>query len=376
MIRPCLLGAAFCLVVSSACVRGQAQTPATALPPPPIDDEGDGGLLRVDQPERFLLAPAAERRAVAELSVTGVVSPDVSRAMPVVSLASGRVVDVRVRLGDEVRRGQLLLRMQSADVATAFADYRKALADETLARTRLDRAQALFAHDALAKKDLEAAEDTQAKAAVDVQTTAERLRVLGASINGPPTGVIEITAPTAGIITEQNVAAATGVKSLDNSPSLFTISDLSRVWVLCDVFESDLPTVRVGDAADIRLTAYPDRVLTGRITNIGAMLDSNLRTAKVRIDVANPGVMSVGMFVSAKFHGQTTTLHAVVPAAAVLRLHDRDWVYVPAGRGQFVRREVVSGETLSGQQQELLAGLPPGERVVANARALQSAVEQ
>ncbi|HJZ76181.1 MAG TPA: efflux RND transporter periplasmic adaptor subunit [Vicinamibacterales bacterium] len=376
MIRPALVGAALFLVVSSACARGEAHSQPRALPRPPIDETGDGSLVRVAYAERFALAAAAERRTAPELSVTGVVSPDVSRAVPVVSLASGRVVDVRVRLGDEVRQGQLLLRIQSADVAAAFADYRKAVANETLARTQLERARTLFAEEAVAKKDLEAAQDTEDKAVVDAQTTAERLRVLGASTDRPPTGVIEITAPTSGIITEQNVATAAGVKSLDNSPSLFTISDLSRVWVLCDVHERDLASVRVGDSADIRLSAYPDRVLTGRITNIGAVLDPNLRTAKVRIEMANSGVISVGMFVSATFHGQTMTLHAVVPAAAVLRLHDRDWVYVPAGHGEFVRREVVCGETLPGQQQELLSGLRPGERVVASALAFQTAVEQ
>jgi len=188
--------------------------------------------------------------------------------------------------------------------------------------------------------------------------------------------VIEITAPTSGVITEQNVATAAGVKSLDNSPNLFTISDLSRVWILCDVYENNLSTVRVGDAADIRLTAYPDRVLTGRVANIGAILDPNLRTAKVRIEVANPGVIRIGMFVSATFHGQAAETHAVVPATAVLHLHDRDWVYVSTGPGQFARREVVAGRTLPAEQQELVSGLRPGERVVANALVLENTVDQ
>jgi len=332
--------------------------------------------VRVEHPERFPLVTAAEHRAAPELAVTGVVSPDVSRAVPVVSLASGRVVDIRVRLGDAVRKGQVLLRLQSADVAAAFADHRKAVADEALARTQLERAQMLFDRGAVARKDLEVAQDTEDKAAVDVQATAERLRVLGAGTDRPPSGVIEITAPTSGVITEQNVATAAGVKSLDNSPNLFTISDLSRVWILCDVYENNLSTVRVGDAADIRLTAYPDRVLTGRVANIGAILDPNLRTAKVRIEVANPGVIRVGMFVSATFHGQAAETHAVVPATAVLHLHDRDWVYVSTGPGQFARREVVAGRTLPAEQQELVSGLRPGERVVANALVLQNTVDQ
>jgi cobalt-zinc-cadmium efflux system membrane fusion protein len=165
------------------------------------------------------------------------------------------------------------------------------------------------------------------------------------------------------------------VKTLDNSPNLFTISDLTRVWILCDVYENDLRAVRVGDKADIRLNAYPDRVLTGTIQNISAVLDPNLRTAKVRIEVDNPGLMRVGMFVTAIFHGLTQETRAVVPAAAVLHLHDREWVYVPEGSGQFRRVEVAAGQSLAEGHVELRAGLRPGQQVVSNALALQTAVE-
>ena len=123
---------------------------------------------------------------MSELSVTGVVSPDVSRAVPVVSLSSGRVIDLRARLGDQVHQGQLLLRIQSADVSAAFSDYRKAVADEALARAQLDRAKVLYDRGAIAKKDLEVAEDTANKAVVDVETTAEHLRVLGMSATPDP----------------------------------------------------------------------------------------------------------------------------------------------------------------------------------------------
>ena len=372
-VGSCLLAAPW---LTTGCARGHAQTESTAPLPISIDEEGDGSLVRVDHPERFPLTAAAARRAAPELSVTGVVAPDVSRAVPVISLASGRVIDVRARLGDQVRKGQLLLRIQSADVAAAFADYRKAVADEVLARTQLDRARALFDRGAIARKDLEVAQDVDDKAVVDVETTAERLGLLGVATDRPPSGVVDITAPASGVITEQNVATAAGVKSLDNSPNLFTIADLSRVWILCDVYENDLASVRVGDAADIHLAAYPDRVLTGRIDNIGPILDPSLRTAKVRIEVANPALMRVGMFVTATFRGRTTEVHAVVPATAVLHLHDRDWVYVPAGEGRFVRREVVSGRMLPVLQQELLSGLQPGERVVTNALVLQNTVDQ
>jgi cobalt-zinc-cadmium efflux system membrane fusion protein len=357
--------------------RGSTENGASGAPPPAVvDHEGDTSAIRVDQPDQFPLATATAHDATPELSVTGVVNPDVSRAVPVVSLASGRVIDLRARLGDRVQKGQLLLRIQSADVAAAFSDYRKAVADRALADSQLARAKALFERGAIAKKDEEVAQDAADKARVDVENATERLRVLGMDASQPPTPIVDVVAPAAGVITEQNVTNAAGVKSLDNSPNLFTISDLSRVWIVCDVYENDLRTVRVGDTAEINLAAYPDRVLKGRISNIGAILDPTIRAAKVRIEVANPGVLRIGMFVTATFHGRLTETRAVVPAAAVLHLHDRDWVYVPVGHGRFERREVIGGQMLADHRQELRSGLRPGERVVANALVFQNTVEQ
>jgi len=347
-----------------------------APPPAAVEHEGESGTIQVTQPERFKVVAAAQHDAAPELSVTGVVNPDVSRNVPVVSLAAGRVVAVQVHLGDQVQKGQVLLRIQSADVAAGFADYRKAVSARGLADSQLDRANALLEHGAIAKKDLEVAQDAADRARVDVENAAERLRVLGVDPAGAPTAVVDVTAPVSGVITEQNVTNAGGVKSLDNSPNLFTISDLSRVWIVCDVYENDLPTVRVGDTADVRLTAYPDLALKGRIDNISEILDPTLRTAKVRIEVANPGVLRVGMFATATFHGRVTEVRPVVPAAAVLHLHDRDWVYVPIGNDRFERREVVGGSMLAGNMQELRSGLRPGERVVANALVFQNSAEQ
>jgi cobalt-zinc-cadmium efflux system membrane fusion protein len=356
--------------------HGSADPASVAPPPAQIDHEGDGRLVHVDHPEQFPLVAATRHDALPALSVTGAVSPDVSRTVPVVSLSSGRVIDLRARLGDQVRKGQLLLRIQSADLSSAFSDYRKARADEALARSQLDRATALFERGAIAKKDLEVAEDTANKAVVDVETAAERLRVLGVSPSQTPTATVDIVAPVSGVITEQNVTNAAGVKTLDNSPNLFTISDLSHVWIVCDVYENDLPTVRIGDTADIHLTAYPDRVLTGRISNVLPILDPLIRTAKVRIEVSNPGILRLGMFVTATFHGQTRQSRAVVPATAILHLHDREWIYEPAGGGSFQRVEVVSGDMLPGRMQELVSGLEPGQQVVTNALVLQNTVEQ
>jgi cobalt-zinc-cadmium efflux system membrane fusion protein len=364
-----------CLASSGCTVKGNATADAGAPPPVLVEHVGAGIVSQVDHPEQFPLVAAEHYEGRPTLSVTGVVSADVTRAVPVVALAVGRVVELRARLGDQVRRGQLLLRVQSGDVAGAFSTYRHALADKQLARTQLDRAQALYERGAIARKDVEVAQDADDKAAADVEAGAEQLRVMGVDPATPFTGLVDVVAPVSGVITEQNITNAGGVKSLD-SPNLFTISDLSRVWIVCDVYESDLASVQVGDDAEVRLTAYPGRVLTGRVGNILPILDPALRTAKVRIEVPNPGLMRLGMFVTATFHGQKSLVRAAVPAEAILHLHDRDWVYEPDGPSGFRRVEVVSGETLPANRQEVRSGLTPGQRVVANALALQNTVEQ
>jgi cobalt-zinc-cadmium efflux system membrane fusion protein len=376
-MREVTLATVICGALALAGCSGKIATDASAGAPPPtiVEREPDASLLKVDHPERFPLATAAKYNAAPELNATGVVSADVSRSIPVVSLASGRVVDIRARLGDQVTKGQLLMRVRSADVSGAFADHRKAVVNENLARAQLERAQTLYDNGAIAKKDLEVAQTAEENAQVDVQNTEERIRVLGADPNHPD-GVVDITAPVSGVIVEQNVTNAGGVKTLDNSPNLFTIADLSHVWIVCDVYENDLPSIRPGEYADIRLNAYPDRVLKGRISNIGPMLDPAIRTAKVRLEVENSGILRIGMFVTATFHGLSQETRAAVPASAVLHLHDRDWLYVPAEAGRFRRVEVSGGKMLPGNLQEIVSGIQPGQRVVSNALVLQNTVEQ
>jgi membrane fusion protein, heavy metal efflux system len=330
----------------------------------------------VNRPEQFPLATATQHPTTSELVVTGTVTPDVSRSVPVVSLASGRVVAVHARLGDTVQKGQLLLTIRSDDVAGGFSDYRKAVADETLARTQLERSADLFKNGAIAMNDLQVAQDTEDKAKVDLETTEEHLRLLG---NDPhkPMGMVDIFAPTSGVITDQEVTNASAVQAF-NTPSPFTISDLSSVWIVCDVYENDLPTVRIGDTAEITLNAYPDRTFKGRVSNIGALLDPNIRTAKVRIEVRNPGFMRLGMFAKATFRGQTTEMHTVVPASAILHMHDRDFVFIPAPDKKFRRLEIVGGDLLPGNTklQEIKSGLKPGQQVVTNALVLDSVLAE
>jgi cobalt-zinc-cadmium efflux system membrane fusion protein len=374
------IGFLLMLVVSVSVLNGCSGTHADAAeeapPPANVVSDVDLNLFAVDHPEQFPLAAAIAHPTRSELIVTGAVTPDVSRSVPVVSLASGRVMAIHARLGDNVKKGQLLLTIRSDDVASGFSDYRKAVADEILARTQLERSKGLYEHGAIALNDLQVAQDTEDKAKVDLETTEEHLRLLG---NDPkkPVGMVDIFAPVGGVITDQEVTNASAVQAF-GTPSPFTISDLSSVWVVCDVYENELADVRIGDTAEIKLNAYPDRTFTGKVSNIGATLDPNIRTAKVRIEVQNPGMLRLGMFARATFRGQTSETHTVVPASAVLHMHDRDFVFIPAADKKFSRLEVVSGDLLPDNTsfQEIKSGLKPGQEVVMNALVLDHVIAQ
>jgi len=364
------------VLVAARCLAGCGNTqndPNAGAPPPLRVERTDPNTFQVEHPDQFPLTAAVEHVSRSQLKATATISPDISKSVPVISLATGRVVEIRARLGDVVRKGQVLLRVESADLAGAFSDYRKAVADEELARTQLDRSKELYGRGAISLNDLQVSQDSEDKAKVDLENTTEHIHVLGGDLNNP-TAIVDIRAPISGVITDQQVTNAAGVAGL-TAPNPFTISDLSTVWVLCDVYENDLPTVRVGDPADVRLNAYPDRTFTGRVGNIGPVLDPNIRTAKVRIEMRNPGMMRIGMFATATFRGQREERFAAVPATAILHLHDRDWVYVPAGGRQFRRVPVDPGEMLAGNVQEIRSGITPGQQVVVRALEFQNTAE-
>jgi cobalt-zinc-cadmium efflux system membrane fusion protein len=307
--------------------------------------------------------------------VNGVVAPDVSRTVPVLSLSGGRALDIRVRLGDDVQKGQVLVRISSPDVSSAFSDLQKFEADEILAQKQRQRSELLYQKGAIAQKDLEVAEDAENKAKVDLATAIQRVHILGGDPKHP-TPVLDVRAPISGTIVEQNVVGGTGVRSMDNSPNLFTIADLSRVWVLCDAYEDVLARVHDGDLADIRVNAFPGRVFRGKVSNISRVLDPNTRSAKVRIEIDNPGrVLRSGMFATASFKATKAVSRLVIPTSAVIRMHDKDWVFLPAGGNQFRRQEVQLGAVFPDGHQEVIAGLTPASKVVASALQFSSAAE-
>jgi len=370
----CAACAAVCLNLAGC--NSKPFNPADGAPPQAqIVTTGDMSLVSVDKPDQFPLVAAEQYNAPAELNVAGAVYPDIAREVPAISLASGKVVDIRARLDDYVKKGDLLLKVQSPDVTSAYDTYLKAVSDEQMTNKAYVRAKDLYAHGAISLGDLEQAEDAETDNKADLTAATEQLNTLGIDKNDPHS-IVPVYAPISGVIVAQNVtiAAAQGVNFSGNATA-FTIADLSVVWIVCDVYENDFPKLQLGQTAQIKTAAYPDRPITGRISDIGPILDPTIRTAKVRIEVPNPGFLKLGMFVTATFQSKTKEAHAVVPTFAVLHLHDRDWVFVPADNNRFRRVEVHAGNMLPGDRQELLSGINPGQQVVSNVLQLEATLE-
>ena len=363
-----LLLAALC--AGMACSK---DTPAAASKPPVTVDPD---VFDTDHPELFKTVKAKTRPLPTLVTANGVVSPDVTRTIHVTSLGAGRVVDLRVKLGDNVKKGQTLLVISSPDLSSAFSDYEKAKADEVLSHKALDRAQTLYDRGAIAAKDLETAQDTEDKAKVDLLTAEHHVQILG----GDPehaSPLIDLKAPVSGTIVEQNVAGYEGVKSLDNTPNLFTIADLGQVWVVCDVFENDLGEVHLGDAAEIRLNAFSDRVFKGKVADISRVLDPNTRSAKVRIVLGNAdGSLRPGMYALATFRSRKLTERVVVPSTAIMRLHDKDWVFRKEGDKHFRKIAVQADGLAPDGGQEIRDGVKPGDELVTNALEFSTEVAE
>jgi cobalt-zinc-cadmium efflux system membrane fusion protein len=354
--------------------------PALEAPPsqPQVVNVGQADVVHVDGGGRFALTAAVSRPIVSTLQVTGSVSPDVSREIPVLSLANGRVVALHAGLGDTVKKGQLVMEVQSPDVTSAFDAYLKAVNDEHLTAVTLDRDKLLYDKGAIAKSQLEAAQTGDDDAKTDLRATEQQLKIYGVDKDHPG-DTVKVYAPASGVVISQNVTAsgAAGITYAGATGSLL-IADLSHVWVICDVYENDLATVHLGQHADISLNAFPGKTFPGTVSDIGAVLDPSIRTAKVRFQVPNPGSqLRIGMFATATLLGSKASDQPAVPSTAVLQLHDRSYVFVPTGQeGSFRRVQVKTGRTLDNNYLELLTGVSVGQQVVLNALDLQNTADQ
>jgi cobalt-zinc-cadmium efflux system membrane fusion protein len=306
------------------------------------------------------------------LRLTGSVAYNSFKTTPVITQVSGPVSQILVSPGEVVRTGQPMLYVSSPDYAQARSTFMKARDAFGLAEKSFNRANDLYAHHAIAEADLQQADSTRNQALADLQTAEQSLKVLGISelehlLKGPVSPEIPLLAPLVGEVVERLVAPGQVIQA--GATQCFTISDMSTVWVLANVYEHDLGFVHLGDPVVIQTDAYP-APFNGGISYIAAALDPTSRTLQVRIETSNPGKkLKKDMYVTAIVHAGVTEGALTVPDAAMLRNDENQpFVYVAESSGQpgqFAQRLVTIGDSQEGKTQ-ILSGLRAGERVVAD----------
>jgi cobalt-zinc-cadmium efflux system membrane fusion protein len=303
------------------------------------------------------------------LRLTGSVAYNSFHTTPVITQVSGPVSRIVVVPGQRVTPAEPMLYVASPDFSQLRTNYLKAKAAYVLSQQAAARAKDLYQHHAIAEQNLEQAESAEVQAGGDLAAAEAALKVLGitnpdALVKSPPSFEVPVRAPIAGQVVEQNVAVGQLVQT--GATQCFMVSDTSNVWVLVNVYQKDLPNVRVGDPVTIQTESYPD-VFHGRISYVAASLDPNTRTLQARIETSNPGEkLKKDMYVVATVDAGTIQNAIALPDSAVLRdSENMPFVYVESSSQQFGRRTVTLGDSLNGQTQ-VTSGLKPGDRVVGN----------
>lgn len=322
-----------------------------------------------DQIAHLQIAPAARGSLPRVLRLTGSVAYNAFTTTPVFSAVGGPVRDILVTPGDSVRAGQILLDVNSPDYSAARSAYLKAKEAFALADKNYRRAVDLLAHKAIAERDEQQAESDRSQAQADVESSTDALRALGisdpeAAAKAAGTLQIPLLAPVAGEIVERLVGPGQLLQA--GATQCFTISDTSTVWVLVNVYQSDLGSVRIGDAVDITTDAYPE-VFRGRISYLASALDPSTRTLQARIVAENPThKLKKDMYVTATVRAGAITQALLVPDAAVLRdTENQPFVYVQTAGNQFARRLITLGDSSNGRTQ-ISSGIKEGDRVVGD----------
>lgn len=303
------------------------------------------------------------------LRLTGTVAYNSFRTTPVITQVSGPVSRIAVVPGQVVKQGQPMLYVASPDYSQLVTNYLKAKDAYALAQKSYARAQDLYQHHAIAEQNLEQAESAEVQAGGDLSAARAALKVMGVTdpdevVKGPASSEIPLKAPIGGLVVEQDVSA--GQLLQNGATQCFMISDTNTVWVLVNVYQKDLPYVRVGDPVTIQTDAYPD-TFHGRISYVAASLDPNTRTLQARVETGNPGdKLKKDMYVVATVNAGKIANAIALPDAAVLRdTENQPFVYVAESSNQFGRRPVTLGESMNGQT-EITSGLKAGDQVIGN----------
>ena len=298
------------------------------------------------------------------LSVPAHVEADPTQLVHVFPPLSGRIVELKVVAGQEIRKGQTVAMLQSSEVAAARSDFEKAKVEADRADRARDRGKLLMDHEVLSQAAFLELQATAAAAHAELDRTRQRLHELGFAENGT-SDIAPITAPISGTVIEVGAANGELQRSLDNSSTngIATIANLDHVWVVGEVFERDLTLLKRAEHVDVTLQAYPGQVFHGNLANVGDVFDPTTHTLRARVVLANPGhLLKPAMFASLLISRPPTTV-VLVPQTAVIHDGDATAVYVQGADGKFTERQVHTGAE-HGSDVEILSGLADGQRVV------------
>jgi cobalt-zinc-cadmium efflux system membrane fusion protein len=325
--------------------------------------------LPSDQMSHIQVVTVEQGPLARTLRLTGAVEYDDFKTTPVITQVGGPVSRVMVVQGEHVHAGQTLLYIASPDYSLLRASYLKARDAFQLADKFYLRAQDLYAHHAIAEADLEQAKSTRTQAEADFQSSADAIRILGIAdpetvVTKPPSPEIPLYSPVAGEVVDRQCSP--GQLLAAGATQCFTLSDMSSVWILVNIYQNDVAYVHVGNPVTIENESYPG-VVHGKIEYISPALDPNTRTLQARIEAPNPGErLKKEMYVTAQVQAGVIPNALFVPNSAVLRdAQNMPYIYLQTGERQFARRDVTLGESETGKTQ-ILTGLQANDRVVGD----------
>ncbi len=306
------------------------------------------------------------------LEVAARVSADPSQVVRIFPPLSGRILGLRVLPGQEVKKGDMIAQLQSSDIAAARADFEKAKIEVIRADRALTRGKLLLQHEVLSQADYYELEATAQTAHSELERTRQRIHELGFAEDGV-SDEVALRAPISGVVLDIGTATGEMQRSLDNATTIATIANIDTVWIVGDVFERDLASVKPGREVEIRVPSYPDLKLSGRIANVGDALDPNTHTLKVRVVLPNPKhMLKADMFATIRVPGALRS-SVILPATAVLHEGEKTYVFVPNASGGFDQRSVTTGRSFDSggvKSIEVLTGLNDGDKVVTTGGAL------
>jgi len=355
------------LVILNGCDKEGSTAAANASAKNPNDPE----LFTIPQEQmsHVQLLTVQPTTLTRTLRLTGAVAYNSFRTTPVITPVSGPVSRIAVVPGQKVSKGTPMLYVASPDYSQLRTNYLKARDAYAFAQKANARAQDLYQHHAIAEQNLEQAQSAEVQAGGDLASAQAALKVMGITdpdelMKGPPSFEVPVRAPIGGEVVEQDVSV--GQLLQPGATQCFMVSDTSNVWVLVNVYQKDLPYVRVGDSVEIQTDTY-SQVFHGRISYVAASLDPSTRTLQARIETANPGEkLKKDMYVAALVKAGTIPNAISLPDAAVLRdSENQPFVYAETSANQFGRRPVTLGDSVNGQTQ-ITGGLKAGDQVIGN----------